>query len=367
MSKKWKVGIVGARGLSTVLGFRAIPDAEVTALCDIDDELLQAQVKRLNIPNAYRVYDDMLESDIDIVVVATPMQLHCEMVLKALDAGKHVLSEVTAACSMDELWWITDRVERTGLTYMMAENYCYIPQVQQVGEMIRKGLFGEIYYGEGEYLHDIKSLAVYPDGRTSWRSYWQLGKSGNFYPTHSLGPLMMWFAGDRVKTISCMGSGHHVAPHFRQEDTTLTLCQLESGKLVRIRTDCISPRPHKMDYYSVQGTKGVYEAPRGMGDAHKVWLEEMGDKQDHAAWRPLSDYEQYMPERYRFATEEQKSAGHWGGDYFIIEDFMKAVRTGAKPAVDVYDACNWTAVGLLSQESLKNGGKPVEIPDFRRK
>ena len=38
MAKKWKVGIVGARGLSTVLGFRGIPDAKVTALCDIDEE-----------------------------------------------------------------------------------------------------------------------------------------------------------------------------------------------------------------------------------------------------------------------------------------------------------------------------------------
>ena len=104
-----------------------------------------------------------------------------------------------------------------------------------------------------------------------------------------------------------------------------------------------------------------------MGDVHKIWLEEMGDPQDHAAWRPLSDYSKYMPARYLNATEEQKKAGHWGGDYFIIEDFMQAVRTGAKPAVDVYSACEWTAVGLLSQESLKNGGRPIDIPDFRNR
>lgn len=367
MSKKWKVGIVGARGLSTVLGFNGIPDASVEALCDTDAALLEKQSRELNIPHTYRVYDDMLLSDIDIVVVATPMQLHCEMVLKALDAGKHVLSEVTAGCSMDELWWMVDAVERTGLTYMMAENYCYIPQVQLVGELIRRGMLGDIYYGEGEYLHDVKSLAVYPDGRTSWRSYWQLGKSGNFYPTHSLGPLMSWFAGDRVKSICCMGSGHHVAPNYRQEDTTLTLCHLESGKLVRLRTDCISPRPHNLSYYSVQGTKGAYEAPRGLGDQHKLWLEEMGDAQDHATWRPLSDYNHLLPARYLNATAEQKAAGHWGGDFFIIEDFMHAVRTGERPAVDIYDACSWTAVGLLSQESLKNGGKTVDIPDFRKK
>ena len=54
MSKKWKVGIVGARGLSTVLGFNGIPDAEVAALCDTDAALLENQSKKLNIPHTYR-------------------------------------------------------------------------------------------------------------------------------------------------------------------------------------------------------------------------------------------------------------------------------------------------------------------------
>lgn len=364
--KIWKVGIVGARGLSTVAGFRAIADAEITALCDIDAELLRAQCAKHGIPNAYRVYDDMLDSDIDIVVVATPMQLHAEMTLKALDAGKRVLSEVTAGCTLDELWWIKTQVEKTGLTYMMAENYCYIPEVAQVGELIKRGLLGEIYYGEGEYLHDIKSLATYPGGKASWRSWWQLGARGNFYPTHSLGPLMQWFKGDRVKSVCAMGAGNHTAKNFRQEDTSITLCQLESGKLLRLRLDCISNRPHNMAYYAVQGTMGAYEAPRGLGDAHKLWLNNMGDARDRAKWRALADYGEYMPERYGNATPEQRAAGHWGGDFFIIEDFMNAVRSGTKPAIDVYDACEWTAVGLLSAISIQNGGKPIDMPDFRK-
>jgi predicted dehydrogenase len=363
---KLKVGIAGARGLSTISGFQSIPGVTVEALCDLNEHLLAEQAEKFHIPRTYRIFEDMLEADIDAVVVATPMQFHVQQTLAALEAGKHVMSEVTAGVSMDELWWLKETVEKYGKVYMMAENYCYIPENQLIRSMTDAGLFGEVYFGEGEYLHDIKRLTVYPNGKNSWRKFWQLGKRGAFYPTHSLGPVMQWFKGDRIKSVSCFGTGWHTAPELRQEDTTLTICQLESGKMIKIRVDCISERPHNMAYYSLQGTKGCYEAPRGLGDQHKIWLKGMDENTDKAHWRPLSDFTGYLPERYKNVSEEQKKAGHWGGDYFIVQDFVDAIEKGAKPAIDVYDACEWTAVGLLSELSVMNGGRPVEMPDFRK-
>ena len=73
---KIKVGIAGVRGLSSLIGFNEIKECEVTALCDLNDELLKSQAKKHNIENTYRVFEDMLESDIDAVVIATPMQCH---------------------------------------------------------------------------------------------------------------------------------------------------------------------------------------------------------------------------------------------------------------------------------------------------
>lgn len=361
-----KVGIVGARGLSTLMGFNALPNVRVEALCDLDAQLLQEQSEKHNIPNTYRVYEDMLGSDINVVVVATPMQLHVQQVIMALEAGKHVLSEVTAGTTMDELWWLLQAAKKADRVYMMAENYMYIPQNQLLNNMVKKGLFGDVYYGEGEYLHELKHMQQYVNGTTSWRKYWQLGKRGNFYPTHSLGPVMQWFPGERIVSVSCFGTGWNTSPDLRQEDTTITLCQLDSGRLIKLRTDCISERPHNLSYYTLQGTKGAYEAPRGLGDDHKIWLKGMDESTDKAQWRPLSDfYDQYLPERYKNATDEQKEAGHWGGDFFIIEDFVYSIRKGTKPPVDVYDACEWTAVALLSELSVQNGGRSMEMPDFR--
>ena len=86
---------------------------------------------------------------------------------------------------------------------------------------------------------------------------------------------------------------------------------------------------------------------------------------NHAAWKDLADYPQYMPERYRKATEEQKNAGHNGGDFFLVQDFVDAIRQNKKPDIDVYQACEWTAVGLLSELSVMNNGKVIDVPDFR--
>lgn len=355
-----KIGLAGGRSLSTLMGFRAMEGVEVAAVCDLNAALLEKISLEHGIPRTYRVFEDMLESDIDAVVISTPMQFHVPQALATLEAGKHVLSEVTAAVTMDELWWLIESVEKSGKVYMLAENYCYTPEVQLIGSLVQKGFFGEVYYGEGEYLHDIRDLAVYPNGKKSWRSYWQLGKRGAFYPTHSVGPVMQWFNGDRIRSLCTMGSGRHMSATLRQEDTTVTLCQLESGKLVRLRVDCMSPRPHNMAYYQLQGTKGCYEAPRGMGDDHKIWLE------GYDRWEKLMNLAEHLPDRFRQATQAQRESGHGGGDFFIVQDFVDAVAGRSKPAIDVYQAAEWTAVALLSELSVTNGCRMMDMPNFRK-
>ena len=92
-----------------------------------------------------------------------------------------------------------------------------------------------------------------------------------------------------------------------------------------------------------------------------------GEDPENMVWRPLSDFEAYMPARYRNASEAVRSSSHWGSDYFIVEDFIEAVRGNRPPAVNVYEACEWTAVGLLSAISVANRGRTMTMPDFRAK
>ena len=62
MKKPLKVGIAGVRGLSSIIGFKAIEGVEVTALCDLDEDILKEQQKEYGIEHTYRVFNDMLES-----------------------------------------------------------------------------------------------------------------------------------------------------------------------------------------------------------------------------------------------------------------------------------------------------------------
>lgn len=365
-----KVGIAGVRGLSTLMGLNNIQDVQITAMCDLDEIHLDKAAEKIGNVKKYRVFGDMLESDIDAVIIATPMQCHVPQAIAALEAGKHVMSEVTAGVSMDELFWLCESVEKYNKIYMYAENYIYTPQVQLVKNMVAKGMFGKTYYAEGMYLHDIHDLLVYPNGKTSWRSYWQCGKRGNFYPTHSIGPVMQWFPGDRIIEISTFSPGVHNEYGVKQDSGTTTMCRTERGNLLSIRTDCMSPRPHSMDYYILQGTEGIFQSSvygkgRMPGDTDRVSLKSNMTEKGSMDWEELMNYKDLLPDRYKSAAEAQIKSGHGGGDFFIVEDFINAIRSGIQPDLNVYKACEWTAAGLLSSLSVTNNGRAMQLPNFR--
>ena len=108
-----KIGIAGTRGLSTLMGLQAIDDVQIAAMCDLDEAHLNDAADRIGGDiKRYRIFDDMLESDIDAVIISTPMQCHVPQVIAALEAGKHVMCEVTAGVTMDELFWLCETVEK---------------------------------------------------------------------------------------------------------------------------------------------------------------------------------------------------------------------------------------------------------------
>ena len=108
-----KIGIAGARGLSYLAGFRSMEGVRITALCDLDEAILQQNANRYQIPQRYRNLEDLCASDVDAIFISTPMQLHAAQCITALQAGKHVLSEVTAGVSLHELYCLKNAVEES--------------------------------------------------------------------------------------------------------------------------------------------------------------------------------------------------------------------------------------------------------------
>jgi hypothetical protein len=144
----------------------------------------------------------------------------------------------------------------------------------------------------------------------------------------------------------------------------LLLCKTETEKLMRVRLDMISKRPHAMTNYSLQGTKGAFEGARRPGEESWVWVEDYCDDPD--TWVPLSRFEdEFLPEIWRNPPPEALAAGHGGGDYFEVMDFVDAARGLKPPAIDIHLAMDMTLPGLVSQDSIRQGGAWLEVPDSR--
>ncbi len=355
--KKWRVGVAGvSRGRSLTRVFGAHSRVEVTALCDIDAAKLAEIGKAFNLPDErlYTDYDAFLAAPMDIVVVATPIALHAEHTIKALESGRHVLCEQTAAYTVEDCGRIVEAVRRTGLKYMMAENYCYFHYVREWRKLIEAGKLGSIYYAEGEYIHEIINLLV--DAKTG-RYYWRHSRPPVWYCAHTLGPILM-LMNDRVVRGCGMTSGFTRKPEYKDHigflDIEVGLFQTEKGALVKILRSQVAARPH-MVWYSLYGTRGHLENARDRGEG-LYYSEEMGGYKNAVAM-PCSVTD---PE----APAEAKQGGHGTSEYFMIRDFLDAIEQNTRPPIDVARAMDFTVPGLIVHESAMKGGVWMDIPQF---
>lgn len=367
MIEQLNIGIVGAagRGASFRAPFDVHPKARIHAVCDINHEALAAAADKLGAEAQYTHYEDMIsDPEIDAVVIGTPMQFHAEQAILALNKNIHVLSEVTAGVSIEECRALVKAAANSSAVYMMAENYTYIKSNVLVRELVNRGLFGEVYYAEGEYLHELKEL----NEITKWRRKWQTGIDGITYVTHSLGPILQWMPGDRVTRVCCAGSGHHYTDPrghpYENQDSCVMLAKTEKDALIKIRVDMLSSRPHAMTNYSLQGVNGCYESARSHLESNKIWL------QDHCSnpnsWIILESLEaQYLPEMWQNPPKEALLAGHGGGDFFEVLDFINSIVNGTPCPIGIHEAMDMTLPGLISQQSISNNSSWLPVPDSR--
>lgn len=386
-----RVAVIGARrGRTFIASARSLGEGvKCAAVCDREPSRLEEWKGEVK---TFETFDQVLEDpDIDAVCLATPVPLHARQAIAALEAGKHVLSEVTAAYTIEDCWDLVAAVERSGLTYMMAENYCFRRPILQVQNMVEQGVFGDLIYASGSYLHDCRSLFFTEDGRLSWRGNLRKTLEANSYPTHSLGPVARWLGINRTDYLSRTASwnsrsnavahyaerNHPDRPEFcdpaywAHADTVTTNIQTEKKVLIDLRVDWASARPHQMCRYELQGTKASFCWPDGIGRVPEplVWIEgrsPANDKGIATEWEPLSKYlEEFDHPLWRTHGEKAQQAGHGGGDFFVLDEFASAIREGRPPLIDVYDAVTWSSITPLSVQSISAGNAPVAVPNFR--
>ena len=91
--------------------------------------------------------------------------MHAPQSTIALQEDKHVISEVPAATDLQQCWKLVQSVEDSKNKYMMAEIYVYTKPNILIRELAKQGLFGDIYFEEGQYIHELKAF----NEITKWR------------------------------------------------------------------------------------------------------------------------------------------------------------------------------------------------------
>jgi len=391
---------VGLRGQNHLDNALRRADVEVVAICDVDDNMLNMAsgvVKKSGKtmpaifkgdPYAYRKL--LALKNIDGVIIATPWEWHCPMIIDSLQAGiKYVGTEVILGITMDDHWKVVHEAEKQQAHVSMLENVCYRRDVMAVLNMVRKGIFGELIHLQGGYQHDLRNIkfnngssavgAEFGDkgfSEAKWRTNHSVHRNGDLYPTHGIGPVAMMLdinRGNRFLSLSSFstksrglheyivskgGENHPNAKvKFKLGDIVTTHIKCANEETILLEHDTNLPRPYSLGF-RVQGTKGLWmdvnssiyiegqsPAPHQWEPA-KTWL----DKHDHPLWARWS--------------KETENAGHGGMDFFVLHGFVEAIKKQVSPPLDVYDAAAWSAITPLSEKSIELGNQTVDFPDF---
>ena len=391
---KVRVGIIGLgnRGNTLLEMFQYLVEnemAEVIALSDISEEKVTKAAEKLAVwqskkPVLYHKSKTEWEKlakrdDIDLVIIATPWDLHTPMAIYSMENGKHVGSEVPVASTIEDCWKIIETAECTQKHCMMMENCNYNEEELWVLNMIQEGVFGDITHTEGAYLHDLRALMLhdtYYEGQ--WRLHEHAERNGNFYTTHGLGPIAFYLGigrGDTFSHLTSMSSRelnlsiaakqyNHPIQSYKCGDMNNTMIKTEKGKTILLQFDVHTGRPYSR-INKIVGTKAVHD-----GYPSRLYIE--GEKPEYWGhnWLKEEAYNEYKSKYQHPIIKKLKTVsqgfkqGHGGMDFVMIYRLIKCLNLGLPLDVNVYDSILWSAITPLSELSVAANSQSIIVPDF---
>jgi predicted dehydrogenase len=325
-----RVGIVGLGvGERHLVGYRSIPGVEVVAVCDIDEARLHEVADRHGVERRTTDYRTITEADdIDVVSICSYDDVHAEQAISAFRHGKHVMVEKPVALRREDAEALLEAQQASGRFISSNLILRASPRFREVKRMVDAGELGEVFYLEGDYLHDI--LHKITEG---WR-----GRMGFYCVTYGGGihliDLMRWILGAEVDEVVGMGTGILTrGTPYRFPDTIVNLLRFDTGAVAKTTT-CYGPRRPKFHALDVYGTAATFsnDVPHG-----RLWTSD-------------------RPEDLREVTSAYP--GMEKGD--LLPEFVAAIRAGVEPEVGAVDVFRVLDVCLAAWESVERGA-PVKV------
>ena len=320
---------LGMRGSGAVERLTHVDGAKIVALCDIvpgNVAKAQATLNKAGFPKAAEfsgdtsVWKQACElNNVDLVYICTDWKMHTPIAVYAMEQGKHAVSEVPAALTLDECWQLVNTSEKTRKHFMMLEN-CGLGPIAQIMNIHR-----------GDKMDYLVSM-----------SSDQFGLTDAAITNH--GPESKFAKRD-----------------YKLGDVNTTVIRTAKGKTIMVQHDVSNPRPYSR-IHQVVGTRGF---------AQKYPIEQIGLDSVEAEGldaKALADlltrYEHPISKEY--GEKARAVGGHGGMDFIMDSRLIYCLRNGLPLDQDVYDAAEWSSLVALTEASVQNGSAPVKVPDFTR-
>lgn len=329
---KLRIVIIGVGRLGTShaenLVYR-IPNAELVAICDIRYEHAKETAARLGVKKVFEFYDDMLkEPDIDAVLIATPPAVHCECIVAACKAKKHIFCEKPIGVTDEDLDRIdaavtsnSDKVLQVGFMRRFDRSYA------DAKERVARGDIGKV----------IKVRSISRDPSCQKEDFVKLGPTlgGMFYDmsVHDL-DLVRWFAESEVESLYALGGIYEFTEFadFNDIDNCSILIKFKNGVMAE-----------------VEGSKNA-------SCGYDVWMEIVGTK---ATLMINPATTTFVTQKDEYGMRNQCSP--WFRERFEeayereVQAFIDTVLTGGKSSVSAEDARRVVEMATMATQSYEEG------------
>ncbi|MEX0882535.1 MAG: acetylgalactosaminidase, partial [Cyclobacteriaceae bacterium] len=288
-------------------------------------------------------------------------------------------------------WQLVETSEQTKKHCMMSSSSCHSGLSAVTLNMVREGFFGDLIHGEGNYIHDrVSSRSRWERDEHGWFGFrpWRLdenvGRNGNLYPQHGLGPLAQMMDlnyGDQMDYLVSMSGNDftmgglmeklaaeddyfkpYVGKEFRG-NMNVTVIRTHKGRTIMLQHDISSPRPGSR-FQLISGTNGIirhYPQPARMATSHDGWFSE--EKFNVLVEEYTPEMTKRFNQRVR-GTQNRENLRSYARVNEMDWRLIDCLRNGLPLEMDVYDAALWSSITPLTEWSVANRSNSVDVPDF---
>jgi predicted dehydrogenase len=201
MSKTLNAALVGCGSVSQrgVLPHLACADAKtrvnLVAVVDAVPERAEQSAAKFGVPSWFTDTADMLaKTDVDMVLVITPIQYHFENAMIAITAGKHVYVQKSMTATLDEANKLLAARDKAGVKLVAAPGFDLFPTTLHMRQVVQSGLIGKICFGytfAWGFGHEFESVRSGDNALTNINPMWYYRKGAGPLPDVTIYSLQL--------------------------------------------------------------------------------------------------------------------------------------------------------------------------------